>query len=175
MTTVHIVDDIEGDRHCVATLLEKSWGTSSGAPRPAQVNKDWRFIWDLTESGELEPGDVVIADLYPAGYWREVPQPTLYAPEPSLPDDPTNLYKAALDVIQRFMRQVPERSAHLIVVTYVPNFIEKDLHIPVLAEKIRGVLAAESFEFFEKNDQFQDEAAFAQVVDRTNAVLRGEE
>jgi hypothetical protein len=173
--TVHVVDDIEIDRNQIVDLLKATGKASRSGEPPAKANIiSWRFIWELVNSDSLKQDDVVISDLYPEGYWTQVPPPMLYQPSPSLPDDPTNLYKATLDVIQRFMRLVPKRSAHLIVITYVPNWIQGELDIPVLANKIREVLRAEEFEFYEKSGQFEDDECFRRAVDRAVELLEGE-
>jgi hypothetical protein len=179
MTTVHVVDDLEEDRLLILDMLKSSW---ESIPAPSFVeeegppqDREWRFLWEPIRCGAISKGDVVISDLYPEGYWEEVPKPTLYERSSSLPDDPTNLYKAALDVIQRFMRPIPDMGAHLIVITYIPNWIggsaQGELAIPVLADKIRAVLRAERFEVYEKQKQIGDEACFRRAVSRANEIL----
>jgi hypothetical protein len=170
--TIHVVDDIEIDRDQIADLLEGSGKASRSGAVGTEANIiTWRFIWELVCSEKLKKGDIVISDLYPEGYWKQVPLPMLYPPSKSLPGDPTNLYKATLDVIQRFMRQVRKRDAHLIVITYVPNWIQQELGIPILANKIRSVLDAEKFEFYEKANQFEDDACFRKAADRAIELL----
>jgi hypothetical protein len=173
--TVHVVDDIEKDRDQIVKLVADTGKASCSGEAPAKANiESWRFIWDLVTSDSLKKDDVVISDLYPEGYWKQVPPPMLYQPSKSLPNDPTNLYKATLDVIQRFMRLVPKRDARLIVITYVPNWIQGELNIPVLANKIRDVLKAEEFEFYEKSGQFADDECFKLAASRAVELLEEE-
>lgn len=179
MTTVHVVDDLEEDRDLIASMLKTSWKAESPSRFADEDSfptvRNWRFIWEPIRCGAIKKGDVVISDLYPEGYWEEVPKPTLYKRSPSLPKDPTNLYKAALDVIQRFMRPIPEMGAHLIVISYIPTWIggsgPGELEIPVLADRIRAVLRAEPFDVYEKKEKIGDEDCFRAAIERANQLL----
>jgi hypothetical protein len=169
MSSVHIVEDQIADRELLAQMLKESW--KAGKKRPEPTLKEWKYAWDLLKEDDLKAGDVVIADLYPTEYWMVAPPPKPIR-QPSLPRDPTNFNSASIDMIERFLRRVPEHGAHLIVITYIPNWIERDLDIPVVAEKMRAILAAEHFEVIEKEDKYKAEDCFKEVVSRVNELLR---
>jgi hypothetical protein len=167
MTSVHIIEDQTSDLEMIKDLLETSW-KEVVPPKPNAVG--WKYAWDLLKSGELERDDVVVADLYPTDYWLVAPPPKP-VPQPSLPKDPTNFNTASIDMIKRFLRPIAEESAHLFVITYIPNWIENDLEIPVAAKKMRDILNAQPFEIIEKERKYDPEDCFRSVVQRVNEVL----
>jgi len=149
MRSIHIIDDIP----CARELLHKEIESSLGMPsseRDLQFDSHWEYLWDLLEADVVEKADIVISDLFPASYWKKVPGKPLYKPSTPLPDDPTNIYLGSLDAIQRFMRQVPKLGAHLLVVTFVPNFLETNMGNEVAANSVREVLDGEDLLWFEK-------------------------
>lgn len=155
----------------IRRLIGESWDAGEGpAERPGL--RDWPFIWDLMEGEELKKDDVVIADLYSTEYWAEAPPPKPPR-RPSRPRDPTNIYNATVDVVSRFLRKVPESGGTLILMTYVPNFIERHLGVPVAADKLRELLRAQPFEFFEKEKQYGDEECVRRAVKAANKALCG--
>jgi hypothetical protein len=168
VTTVHIVDDGGSDREMLIKFLKESWDDpATSFERPSL--KEWQFMWDLIEKNEPAPGDIVVADLYPAEYWEKAPPPRPTRERP-LPEDPTNIYNATIDMIERFMRPATERSGHLVVLTYVPNFIESVLFVPVAATRLRNVLEGEHFTVFEKKD-YMDPECFRRAVTWVNERL----
>jgi len=128
-------------------------------------------MWELTESDGLNAGDVVIADLFPSEYWQKAPPPRPEH-EDSLPKDPTNMFNASVDMVIRFLRQTCERGAKLLVITYVPHYMERELEVPVAGEKLREVLNAEDFPVFEKEEHL-DMKCFQRAVNWANEVLQG--
>lgn len=172
---IHIVDDIPCIRRAIREEIEKPWSGSSEAgavhgPLPA-IDSEWKFVWKLLESTEIEKGDIVLSDLYPASYWKSVPKPTLYAPADPLPEDPTNFYLAALDAIQRFLSEIPRLGANLCLLTYVPNFIENELKTPEAAADLRRILEEQDFRVFEKDDQTDKPENFADAVREVHRLI----
>lgn len=180
MQSIHIVDDIPCARRVILEGIEGALGKPAVDPGSgeaiATLDSGWRFIWNLLDSGEVKEGDVVVSDLFPVTYWKDVPGEPLYDPVSPLPDDPTNIYLAALDSIQRFMRQVSERGAHLLLVTYVPNFLVKE-SAEKAADHVREVLNQEQSEerltWFEKPTRENNPEDFAATVDKVCELVRG--
>lgn len=177
VTTIHIVDDDPDIRDAMRASLEESW-KSNQEPRTGnatvQIRSDWKFAWLLARSPDLHRGDIAVCDLYPSGYWDDVPKPTVHAKVGSNPDDPRNLYKATLDLIERFLRRIVDNRAHLVVLTYVPRFIEKEIKYegePPLAQHIRDLLAEEKFDWYEKLDRSAQPYNFTEVTARVNEIL----
>jgi hypothetical protein len=169
--TLHVVDDNEEDRKTIKRLIQKSWDAGEGPAERPEV-QEWSFIWDLTEGEALKKTDVVIADLYSTEYWAEAPPPKPPR-RPPRPKDPTNFYNATVDVVSRFLRKVPERGGTLILMTYIPNFIQRNLGVPVAADRLRELLQAQPFDFFEKEKPYGDEECVRLAVKAANEALRG--
>jgi len=177
MRSVHIVDDIPCTRRVIREGIESSLRASAVEPDSGEaivtIDSEWKYIWDLLASGAIEKKDVVVSDLFPKTYWKDVPGEPLYDPVSPLPDDPTNIYLAALDAIQRFARKVPERGASLVMVTYVPNFLEKAMGTKEAADSIRDVLDKEEFAWFEKPDRKNSRENFAAAIAKACELVRG--
>lgn len=169
MSTLYVVDDSEEDRAIIVRLLEESWEKNEGpSDRPDVEERD--VIWDLIEGNDLKEGDVVIADLYPTEYWKEVPPPRPIRVRPR-PKDPTNFFNATVDIVERFLSKVPERGAELIVMTYIPHFMEWEIGVPIAGEKLRELLESQKLILLEKKHQHQDEDCSRKAVEAANEVL----
>jgi hypothetical protein len=166
MREVHVVEDSERDRELIVELLKESWRDGVERPEP----REWEYMWKLFDESALTAGDVVIADLYPTDYWQKAPTPKPVRLR-SQPKDPTNIFNATIDMIARFLSKVPDEGAHLIVLTFVPNYIERDLSVPAAANKIRNILEAQSFEVLEKTKKHMDEECYRKAVAWANEVL----
>ncbi|HEY7950410.1 MAG TPA: hypothetical protein VID51_06190 [Solirubrobacterales bacterium] len=181
MQSIHIVDDIPCARRVVLEGIKEVLGEPAIDPGSgeaiATVDSGWRFIWNLLDSGRIKAGDVVVSDLFPVSYWENVPGKPLYDPVSPLPEDPTNIYLAALDSIQRFVPRVPERRAHLVLVTYVPNSLEKD-GAQKAADHIREVLnqkqSEERLTWFEKPNRENNGENFATAIDKVCELVRSQ-
>lgn len=169
MRTLHIVDDSEKDRKIIVRLLEESWESNEGPPDLPEV-KESDFIWELLEGSDLKTGDVVIADLYPTEYWEKAPPPKPIRVRPR-PKDPTNFFNATVDMVERFLSKVPERGAELIVMTYIPHFMERDIEVPIAGEKLRDLLESHRLILLEKEHQYEDEDCSRKAIEAANEVL----
>jgi len=167
--TVHVVDDSEADRAMVVRLLGKSWTLGQGPPaRPEVV--EWSFVWDLLAERQLSENDLVLADLYPSEYWTVVPTPKPVKLD-ARPNDPTNFFNASVDMVDRFLVQVPARGADLILMTYVPHYMERELEVEIAGGKLRDFLQAQPLTLIEKERRFGDEDAVQRAVAAANKVL----
>lgn len=153
----------------IAELAISSWEKRKEPVEEGKL-KRWLFMWQLTESDELDAGDVVIADLFPTEFWEKVPPPK---PEKknSLPKDPTNMFNACVYMIKRYLRPANEQDIKLVVITYVPHYMERDLKVKAAGEKLREVLNAEDFLVFEK-EEHRDMECFQRAVDWATEALR---
>lgn len=159
MTSIQIIDDVPTFREELELHLERSF-EAQGTPaheRP-RIRADWRFVWSLInalEKGQasLTKGDIVITDLYSAGFWDEVPKPTLHSSVSQLPDDPQNLYRAAIEVTTRYFPRLHDRGAYVIVLTYVPTFLERECGYQAVADDVRRMLKQEGRILVEKIDR----------------------
>jgi hypothetical protein len=188
MATVHIVDDTASFRRAFHSALKNSW--SAQCTEKPQVS-EWELVWELTKALEAKavepkPADIVVTDLYPAGYWPKVKRlgPTS-VPEPSkeYPGDPTSMYRAALDVRRRFLPVLANHGLHVIVLTYVPKFIEdtppsesplSQAELKDVAERIRNFLCDEDRQLIEKiNRKVNDPENLTPAVTAVNKLLWG--
>jgi hypothetical protein len=164
-------------REEVARHLAESWRATPGDSKPI-VSADWKFVWSLTKAvGKkdgvpLGPGDVVISDIYSGGFWVDVPKPTKHSAVSQFPDDPQNLARATLEVTERFLPALRKSGAHIVVLTYVPRFVERDCGEPKLAAEIRTALTREGRTLVEKVDREVENAEnYPEVVHVTNRLL----
>jgi len=169
VTALYVVDDSEDDRNMIVRLLEASWASNEAPPVLPEV-KQRDFIWDLLDGNELQKRDIVIADLYPTEYWELAPPPKP-SREPSRPKDPTNFFNAAVDMVNRFYSKVPEHGAELIVMTFIPHYMERKIEVPIAGEKLRAFLKSQHLTLLEKERQHEDEDCARKAVEVANEVL----
>jgi hypothetical protein len=179
--TVHLVDDTMRVRASVETMLRDTWEKLHVPSEQCPSIRHWKFIWELAEAVErksnfTKAGDIVVADLFPAEYWEKVPGPTRFDEEPPLPGDPTNIYRAALDIRSRFLPVLTKAGLHVMIVTVVPRWIEEmamggaDYSKP--AEHVRRLMREDGLELVEKEDRdLNIMQNYAPAVVKVNALL----
>lgn len=168
LRTIHIVDDHP-------TLRKKIIGEIRHRlefdERQVAV-KGRQYVWQVIESDDVQSDDIVISDLYPAGYWRKAPEGRLYHPANPGSDDIENIVLGSLDVIQRFLRPLKAQyKTHVFVMTYVPQFFEESGDI-ANATFIRDTLDKEKFDgILYKVDQTNGPTNYAAAVEQALALI----
>lgn len=177
MTVVHIIDDMPTFRERLDEKLTASWKDRRAAEgRELKTCADWRYVWSLTEALEnnnvaLTKEDIIISDLYSAGFWDGVPQP-VESPVSQFPDDPENLRRATLEVVNRFFPKLQVTHAHLIVLTFVPHFVEDECGRPELAKEMREQLERNDRILVEKQDRDVDnDANYRPTIELVNKLI----
>jgi len=91
---------------------------------------EYEYLWDLLHyydvRGKAE-GQVVVTDLYVAGYWDVSPKPPAQgkAPRGPRPDSPENIYRAVLDVADNYLRPAcKEYGFRVVVYSHVMRLLE---------------------------------------------------
>jgi hypothetical protein len=190
--TLHIVDDTDSFRTALRNAWERSWDQSGRSSSERPTFREWDFIWDLTkwlEAGTVEPqrGDIVVTDLYPSGFWARVKhlaEPPTQKQIKTLPGDPTNMYRAALDIRKRFLPVLTEHKLQVVILTFLPRFIEgiKPAETPLsheqlvdIANKVRAAIKVEDWVVIEKyNREVRDPRNVEEAVTTVNDLLKGE-
>jgi hypothetical protein len=189
MSTVHIVDDTESFRHALRSALETSW-QAAGQPQEQWPRiAEWDLVWDLTralEDGAVrsDAGDIVVTDLYPGGYWKKVKllrHKTTLSRRPTLPGDPTNMYRAVLDIRRRFLPALEAHGLKVIVLTFVPRHIESirpdqspltHEELVKVANKVRAAIRSDNWTVIEKHSRKVDDPRnVTEAVAAVNALL----
>jgi hypothetical protein len=123
MRKIFIVDDNPFMTERIGGILEvklKQRGNSS------MVITEDEYIWEVEADDRLSRGDIVLADLYPAGYWvmdrpkkSVVPPPRRTWPwTPVAQNHPTRIATAVQDVIQNYMAPLVHHKNSPVVIVY---------------------------------------------------------
>src|SRR5215469_11944747 len=109
MANIFIVDDNPFLSERIGGLVEQRLKEHR---RALQVITEAEYVWEIETDDRLGPGDVVLADLYPAGYWvMDRPRPPIVRPPRPVGifgrqqdrDHPTRIVSAVKDVIKNYM------------------------------------------------------------------------
>lgn len=190
MSTVHLVDDTESFRDALSEALKSAWRDAKRPESQWPDIREWDLVWNLTEALDNEEvvpeqGDIVVTDLYPAGYWKKVKRlghRTTESRSDTLPGDPTNMYRAVTDIRRRFLPCLTQHGLKVIVLTYVPRHIEKirpdqsplsHKELVDVADKVRTMLRHEkNWRLIEKqNRRVTDRENVEEAVDVVNELL----
>lgn len=163
---IYVVDDNPVLQDAIVDRLRNHLGEESAA------NVEfWRttFVWEVTDAA---PGDIALCDLLPAGYWRKAPFPRLYSQADPMTDDVENVFRASLDLLQRYMRPLQNAGVQVIVTTRVPAALrERDredravfLIDALRAQGLAGV--------FEKRDRSPNLHNFDPACEQAVALLK---
>ncbi|MDA0169576.1 hypothetical protein OJ998_10830 [Solirubrobacter taibaiensis] len=166
--TVRVVDDNVALRHAIVAAIV------GAIERLTETPNEWnprvpayKYIWDLTTDPAVRSGDIAVCDLYPSGYWHDVPDDP--PPGPIFPQTPIdidegqNVVKASFDIAERFLFPLQARGVHVIVFTYVPRFLRtRDNTVAhAWADSVEQQLGSR-LELVHKEDPSSD----ARIVDR---------
>jgi hypothetical protein len=191
MATLHIIDDTSSFRRALRRALEASWLQARRPESDWPTIREWGLIWELTAALDAETvqptqGDIAITDLYPSGYWPKVKQlrhKRTLSPTKPLPGDPTNMYRAVLDVRRRFLPVLSDHHLAVVILTYVPHHIERikperspltKRELKEVADRVRAALDDNGWTVVEKNSrEVDDPSNVTDVVAVVNDLLEG--
>jgi hypothetical protein len=167
-TAVFVIDDNATLRRAI---LERLSGCIDAKATPVRF-VETRFIWDLF--GKLEPhrDDIVISDLYTAGYWLRVPPGSHYTPVNPLEDDSGNIVLGSVDAKERFLRPLRRMGVQVFLVTFVPGWLRMRGRAE-LADSLEADLASEQLARVHlKIDQSADPRNFEAVCQDVAQLLK---
>lgn len=173
LRTIHVVDDQPTQRRALGQALHDEL-TALGRPMP--ITSDTKFVWDLREFRGAQRGDIAVCDLYPSGYWTNVPKPTLYEQIDVVGDDIENMLNACRDVSARFLGPLQRADGlEVIVFTHVPVFLRAKGY-PDEVNEVYEALDAEGLKerVVEKPDHSPDSRNFGEVIPRVLSLVGGE-
>jgi hypothetical protein len=190
--TLHVVDDTPSFRRAVKRALTASWDDTNRSDNNRPAFRDWDFVWELTKAleskdAEVVAGDIVVTDLYPSGFWAKVKDlpgtPSVTPITEPLPGDPTNMYRAGLDVRKRFLPTLTAHGLAVVVLTFLPRYIERinpdrtpltSEQLRELADKLRKALTEETWTLVEKHNRTVSDACNVEEMTLVvNALMDG--
>ena len=123
MTTIFVVDDNPFMTERIGAILEAKLKGRKEAP--AVVTED-EYIWEVATDERFNYGDIVLSDLYPAGYWMMdrpkravVPVPRKVWPWRSVDQNhPTRIATAVEDVIRNYMAPLATHKYKPVIIIY---------------------------------------------------------
>lgn len=167
--TIHIVDDNQTLQDALHDVIYDRFKTFENPPRV----RGERYVWDLLDSGEVQPGDIAVCDLYPAGYWADVPGTPLYSRVDVLGDDIQDMVRASFDLAQRFLRPLQhDMKADVIVFTFVPEFMRRKGREVEAIAVLEALEAQHLYRVIQKADQSTGEHNLAETVDAVMDLLK---
>ena len=123
MATIFVVDDNPFMTERIGALLEAKLKDRKDAP--AVVTED-EYIWEVAVDERFNYGDIVLSDLYPAGYWMmdRPKRAVISAPRKILPwrsvdqNHPTRIATAVEDVIRNYMAPLAAHKYRPVIIIY---------------------------------------------------------